>query len=292
MTTNVTALPAPSFLNDIAPVEGFADPNSIMIHSEPGKGKTFSMGEVIKVPGLETMIVLDVDNGTKVFANDPEVMQAVRDGRIKIIKIDKTQPDAFIKADTYFWEIVNANGYGFKVVGLDTADVFQELAVDFFLANTWNENGTALDTRKAYGEIAKWTSKFLWALHNNTNFLGVTLVHTKTEEEKKTKVSTIKPKFAGSVRDSAAGIPDIVIHLTKEENEDGSVNIVADMSGVGDVVSKQRYSAFLPPRMENFSLPKLYELIRAGVNAQNPIAPVTPIAASTQTEPAAAAVSA
>jgi len=288
MTSNVTALPVPSFMNDIAPIEGFGDPNSIMIHSEPGKGKTFTLGEAIKIPGLETMIVIDIDNGTNVFLNDPVIMAAVRDGRIKIIKLDKTAPDAFIKFDTYFWEIINANGYGFKVVGLDTADVIQEVAAEWFLANTWNDQGNALDTRKAWGELAKWTSKFLWALHNNPNFLGLTLVHTKTEEEKKTKISTIKPKFQGSVKDSAAGIPDIVIYLTKEENEDGSVNIVADMSGVGDIVSKQRYSAFLPQRMDNFSLPKLYELIRSGAAAQNALAPVTPI----QTEPAAAAVSA
>lgn len=278
---NVTPLPQPIWAQDVAPIEDFGEPGSIMIHAEPGQGKSLLALTIAKVPGFERGVLLDIDNGSEVLLNDPALRRAHAEGRITIIKIDKTKPDAFAKFHNYFEDIIaNGEAYGFKYFIVDTMDVAQETGVDWFLANTWNEDGTKLDTRAAWGKVSKWTSDRLWALQNHPTMLGITVVHTKVDEKeaKKTGTSILKPKFQGGVKDNAAGIPSLVIYLTKEEREDGSINIVADMSGANGAngaIGKQRYSSFLPNRIENVDMPLIYGLIRGEIVWQ-PAAPEIP----------------
>ena len=286
-----TALPDP-WETETVNLASFGLPGSIMLHSEPGKGKTRAGASIIKVPGFNKVAILDIDNGTESLLNDPELARALAEGRIKIIKIDKTKPDAFARFHNLFWDLI-ANPRDFDAVIIDTMDVAQECAVNYYTSTTYNDAGSALDTRKAYGLIAKWTSDVLWALQNHAQLTGVTLVHTKTEEEKKTGVSTLKPKFAGSIRDNAAGIPSLVAYLTKETGEDGVDHVIADIGGADGAIAKQRYSSFLPNRVEDFDLPKVYSLIRgettAPTTATTPAEPSDGIPAPLPTAPAQAA---
>lgn len=289
---NVTQLPMPIWAQDVAPIEDFGEPGSIMLHAEPGQGKSLAALTIAKVPGFERGVVLDIDNGTEVLLNDPELVRLHKEGRITIIRIDKTKPDAFAKFHNYFWDLINSGpAYGFKYLIVDTMDVAQEVGVEWYLANTWNDDGTKLDTRDAWRKVGKWTSDCLWALQNHPDMLGISVVHTKIDEEqkKKTGVSKLKPKFQGASKDNAAGIPSLVAYLTKIENEDGSVNIVADIGGMEDAISKQRYSSFLPNRVENFSMPLIYGLIRGGIvpAAASPEIPVTPLEQLSQAAAAA-----
>ncbi|KZE41414.1 AAA family ATPase [Microbacterium sp. T32] len=299
MTENVTQLPVPIWAADVAATEDFGEPGSILIHAEPGRGKSRAALTIAKVRGFERVAVLDIDNGTEVLLNDPELRQKYAQGLITIIKIDKTKPDAFVKFHNYFWDIINnGKAYGFNAFIIDTADVAQEVAAEWYLANTMNDSGTALDSRAAWGKVSEWTSKMLWALQNHPTMLGITVNHTKVDEKeaKKTGVSTLKPKYAGSVKDTAAGIPSIVIYMTKETTEDGRTNIIADMGGDAGAISKQRYSSFLPNRLENFSMPLLYGLIRGEITLDaSPAIPTiqTDIAAAAaQTQPTALAATA
>lgn len=300
MTDNVTQLPQPIWAADVAATEDFGEPGSILIHAEPGQGKSRAALTIAKVRGFERVAVLDIDNGTEVLLNDPELRQRYAQGLITIIKIDKTKPDAFLKFHNYFKDIIaNGAAYGFNAFIVDTADVAQDVAAEWFLANTYNDAGTALDTRKAWGEVAKWTADMLWALQNHPTMLGITVNHTKVDEaeQKKTGTATLKPKYAGSVKDTAAGIPSIVIYMTKETAENGATNIVADMSGEEGAIAKQRYSSFLPNRLENFSMPLLYGLIRGEItlDAAAPEVPTIPTdiaAAAAQPQPAALAATA
>jgi len=300
MTDNVTQLPAPMWAADVAPIEDFGEPGSILIHAEPGQGKSRAALTIAKVRGFERVAVLDIDNGSEVLLNDPELRRRHAEGLITIIKIDKTDPNAFVKFHNYFWDIIhNGTAYGFKAFLVDTADVAQDVAADWYLANTLNDAGTALDTRKAWGQIAKWTSDMLWALQNHPTMLGITVNHTKVDEAeaKKTGTSTLKPKYAGSVKDTAAGIPSIVIYMTKETTEEGETNVIANMGGDDGAISKQRYSSFLPNRLENFSMPLLYGLIRGEITLDTaatevPVIPTDIAAAAAQTQPAVLAATA
>ncbi|GAB2699330.1 hypothetical protein BKA24_001787 [Microbacterium marinum] len=286
----VTQLPMPIWAQDIAPIEDFGEPGSIMIHAEPGQGKSRAALTIAKVRGFDRGVVLDIDNGTEVLLNDPVLRAKHKAGLITIIRIDKTQPDAFVKFHNYFNDLMkNGKAYGFQYLIVDTLDVAQETAIEWFLANTWNDDHTKLNTQGGWGEVAKWTSNVLWQLQNHPDMLGIGLVHTKVDEKeaKKTGVSTLKPKFQGSMKDNAAGIPSVVVYLRKEELENGEVNIIADLSGTDGAISKQRYSSFLPNRIDNFSMDLLYGLIRGEVASpvaatQIPTMPAEQIAAAVQ----------
>ncbi|MDF2990251.1 MAG: hypothetical protein K0S37_765 [Microbacterium sp.] len=272
----VAALPDPWETETVA-IEDFGLPGSIMIHAEPGQGKTRTGAGIIKVPGFKKLAIIDIDNGSEAILNDPELVQAYRDGRIKIIKIDKTKPDAFARFHTIFWDLVT-NPRDFDCVMIDTLDVAQECAVNYYKATTYNDTATALDTRKAYGVIAEWTTNVLWALQNHPQLTGITLVHTMNHEEKKTGTSALKPKFQGSAKDNAAGIPSLVAYLKKERHDDGRVNVTADIGGADGAIAKQRYSSFLPDHINDFSLPLIYRLIRGEEVMTTTVQPADPTA--------------
>ncbi len=288
MSTNVTVQSAPTtapaalpdpWATETVNLASFGLPGSIMLHSEPGKGKTRTGASIIKVPGFRRLAILDIDNGTESLLNDPELARALAEGRIKIIKIDKTQPDAFARFHQLFWHTIQNPG-DFDAFMIDTLDVAQECAVAYLKQTVTNDAGTALDTRAAWGKIAEWTTSVLWALQNHPQLTGITLVHTKEDEEKKTGSSSLKPKFAGSAKDTAAGIPSLVAYLTKETGEDGLDHVIADIGGTGNAIAKQRYSSFLPNSIRDFDMPTVYRLIRGE-------APADPTAATPEVAQAA-----
>jgi hypothetical protein len=256
----VPSVPMPSFAFAFSAPEQVGPPKSIMIYGEPGTWKTSIAGSYIKVPGVKRILYIDVDNGTEVFVNDPEIQAAVLDGRIQILQIDKLHPQAFDMIDAAVKEILSQD-FGYDAVVLDAMDVVQEIAVERFMATTFNDKGK-LDSRAAWGEVSKWVSNIMWGLQNTTYFTGITVVHSKTEEEK-TGATTIKPKFQGSIKDNVAGIPSLVAYVGFEKNAEGKVELVAGLGKSDEYISKSRYSAKVPDRIPNFDLPKLYALINS-----------------------------
>lgn len=251
----------PAWASMIAPPSAVGAPKSLIIYGEPGTYKTSILGSAIKVPGFNRGVIIDVDNGTEVFSNDPEIFAAVQDGRIQIVPVDKRDPNAFLTINYLINDLVQ-NDYGYDFVGLDALDVAQEVMVDYLLANTVNEKG-AQDTRKAWGEVSKTTSDWMWAFQNAPHFTGITVMHSRDGVDEDSKTYKVKPKLAGSVKDSIAGIPSLVAYVEHQKLEKNSkeTHLVATL-GASDVFStKNRYSISEP--IVDFDLPKLYERINA-----------------------------
>ena len=300
-----TAFPAlPPQLLALAPkTNDFGLPKSIIIHGKPGTRKTSTAGAVIKVPEFKNKPVrvayIDIDNGTEVFVNDPEVLAAVfnefasqapdgiyRDAETgePLHTFDPTKPRIFIaqldktKTLMSYDILLNLFGYsyvdqqtlkeidvegvlfqlGFDIVILDALDVAQEVIVAQLLATTVNEHGK-LDSRKAWGEVKKWTNRIAWKFQNTPSILGIIVMHTDEETSEVTGLKTVKPLLSGGAKETIAGVPSLVAYLELIADKDGKTILRATVGDAPGVTSKNRYSFSAP--IDGFDLEKLYSII-------------------------------
>lgn len=256
-----TTLPRPSFAGLMTKPTSLGDPNSLMLYGKSNTGKTTTLGTLIKVPGFDRICVVDLENGTKVFVNDPEIKQAVEDGRIDIVPIDKRDPEAFLTLSAVLDELMS-NDFGYDAIALDSLDVAQDVAIDWYMANTFSESGKQ-DSLAAWGKVAKWTADLMWDFQNKQHFMGVVIGHSAIDTEKKTGISMVKPKLSGSAKDNIDSIPDIVAYLWEETLEDDKSHVVfAFGKGGGNFITKSRYSTLLPDRLVDPDMPEIFKYIR------------------------------
>ncbi|WP_025157251.1 AAA family ATPase [Leifsonia aquatica] len=248
-------------------------PSCIAIIADAGAGKTTLAGGIIKVPLFRNAKIayIDVEKGTSVWAQDPQIMHAVQSGQITRFSIDKTDP---IKAKGQLDKLLgykDDNGqkhvgalfspaFGVDVIIIDTFDTLQEIGKDFFMATTRTQDGRQ-DTQGAYGKLAPWTTDILWELQHGKPF-GLVLSHGMEKKDKKTGIDKLSMKLAGSAKESVASIPDLVAYMTwqeKEDEEPRQTHLVAHMSQSAEVTVKNRYGFDGP--MWDFSLPVLFAAI-------------------------------
>jgi hypothetical protein len=289
------ALPNPLFAGMFQKKEDVGPPKLVMIYGPPGTRKTSMIGDLLEIPGFNKILIIDTDNGSEVFANFPKVHAAIGtdlgmpgEKRINIIPIDKTDPDAYGKLRYLLGERgpdgVFIRGavfdLGYDAIVIDTANVMQEIAVQWLTSNTFNDRG-ALNTQAAWGKVSEWTSDIGWVMQNNATSVGFWLAHSKAGTDDGGKYE-IKPKFQGGIKDGIAAIPSLVAYVEKTKHADtGIVTITATLDG--DVItSKNRYS--LPDTIESFDLIKLYAMIaerrEATHSVNNPTSVATPAAVS------------
>lgn len=256
------AAPAmPGWMNAISRDVSWAYPKSIALFGRPGTRKTSLAGELVKRPNKPSVFMLNADNGTESFVNDDETSAAVISGQLAILSIDKFDPYAFLKMDEVINDLI-ARPLGFEFAILDSLNVMQEIARDYFLANTFAANGKR-DTQAAWGEIGKWTDKVARGLHNAAHITPVFILHEVTNTEETGSVSVI-PKLQGSMKETFASIPSIVAHVgfEAEKGEDGSptgkTELIASLGESEVYPTKNRYSRFLQSEMRDFSLLSLY----------------------------------
>lgn len=259
----------------------FGLPSCIAIIGDAGSGKTTLAGGIIKVPEFadKKIAYIDVENGTSVWATDPQVLHAVKTGQITRFPIDKTDP---IKAKGQLDKLLGyTDESGQKQIGalfssafaalvdiivIDTFDTLQEIGLAYFMATSHNAAGVT-DGQAAYGKLAPWTTNILWELQLGKPF-GVVLSHGMEKKDKKTGIDKLTMKLAGSAKESVASIPDLVAYITWQtvETEEAPVSrLVAHMSQSPDATLKNRYG-FTEP-MWDFTLPKLFGAINSKIEA-------------------------
>ena len=264
MTTTAPApvrtFPAPPFASEFVDSEAVGDIKSMIIYGEPGTWKTTVGAGICRVPKFANGkgLIIDIDNGTEVLSNEPDIQAKIASGQINIFPIDKTSIDAWGKLEYIINEVVNTD-YGYDWVMLDTLDVAQEVVIEHLLATTLNDKGQP-DTRGAWGKVSAVVGKWMWAFQNTSHFVGVTVMHSKdgTDDGGAFK---IKPKLAGSLKDNLAGIPSLVAYVDFREDSEKVTHLVATIGKSSITSTKNRYK--MVDDIWDFDLPKLYATIES-----------------------------
>lgn len=258
-------------------------PSCIAVMAEPGAGKSTLLGGIIKVPEYANAKVayIDVENGTSVWANDPQIMHAVETGQITVFKIDKTDPmnakpmlDKLLGyTDESGQKQIGAlfsPAFDVQVIAIDTFNTLQEIGLAYFMATSKNQAGVT-DGMAAYGKLAPWTNDILWSLQHGKP-LGLVASHTMEKTDKKTGFNKLTMKLAGSAKDNVASIPDLVAYMgweVREDEEPQTAHLVAHMSQSPTVTVKNRYGFNEP--FWDFSLPALFAAINAKIEASKAV---------------------
>lgn len=302
------AMPAlPSFAVAASGASAIGFPSCLLLYGPTGTRKTTMIAELVTAGIFKRAVVIDVDNGIETLMVDPAIRAEIfhpednPTGRIVVITIDPIMDEhAFLKIDSIICEMAGAmhpiDGAGSQIytkfvpnpqaqpvdvdlVSLDTLNLFQDIAVKFFLSSTYNSKGQ-LDTLKAWGEVGIYTDAIVRLFQNTTRFTGAIAMHARTDTENTGKVS-IKPKLAGGTKDSIATIPSLVAYLDFESLGPGQGTTLVGTVGESDIyTAKNRYR--LEPKITDFNLVRLYQIIseKIGKPLPNHNPSTAPIAAA------------
>jgi hypothetical protein len=268
MTTTIPAIamPQPSFAASYDDPELEGPPQSFMLYGGKGVQKTLAVGQLVKEGFFNKAFFLNLDNSTEVWATDPAIRAARKDGRLNVKTIDSRDPGARMQIEGIILELAgywrtptghiipnpNLPDFGYDLFAIDTVNLMHEVALNDYLLTTYNDKGTALDGRAAYGKVAIWMDQMIRLIHDSPRFTGGFLMHAKTVEEKTGGVK-VKPKLSGSFQDSIATIPSIVAFLQYEKHPETKESVLTATLGESDLYeSGNRYN--LPPKIYGFNL--------------------------------------
>lgn len=263
MTITVPAPPKPVWASSFQSIEEVGDPKSIFLYGTHGTRKTTIASSIYKVPGINRVLHIDIDQGAETLATDPIIKAAIKDGSYNVLPINSLEANAKVKLDSII-EDVTTNDYGYDAVILDTLDVSQDVAEEVFEAlYATSGKGGKRDGFAVYGDLGVWTDKIVRKLHNSPFFVGVITAHEK-ENTSEDGTSRIQPRLSGSSKDAIGGIPSVVARLAFKTNpENGERALIATLGEDEKLITKQRYRDILPQHMRDLTLPDLYERIRA-----------------------------
>lgn len=262
--SNVAALPKPSFAAFLQQPEEIGRPKSILLYGTHGTRKTSIAGSIIKTPGFNKVLFIDIDNGAEVLMNDPSVAKAVREGRLEVLQVSSLDKDAFAKIGAVVDEITTTN-FGYDAVILDTLDVAQDVAEKHFKAIYANAASSGKkDGFAIWGELGVWTDEIVRRLHECPHLTAIITCHSK-EQTLESGAHRILPRLSGSSKDAIGGIPSIVAYLEYQADpETNETHLVAHVAESEVVISKNRYS--LPPFIIDPTMPMIFDLIADKTN--------------------------
>lgn len=255
--------PAPVWANSFQSIEEVGDPKSIFLYGTHGTRKTSIASSIYKVPGINRVLHIDIDQGAETLATDPIIKAAIKDGSYNVLPINSLESHAKANIERVITDVFTTD-YGYDAVILDTLDVSQDVAEEVFEAKyaTASKKGER-DGFAVYREIGSWTDKYVRMLHNAPHFVGVITAHEKENTDEDTGFTKVQPRLSGSSKDAIGGIPSVVMRLQWQNHPStGERALIATLGEDEKLITKQRYRDLLPRQMRDITLPDLYARIR------------------------------
>lgn len=216
-----------------------SEPELIVLYGPPGGGKSYMAATASELDALSPILILDTEGSAA------GTLAHFDDDRVDILAVDNFEDlDQLVDALT-------SRTHKYKTVVIDTFDVAQGWAVDYFLA----ENPT--NTFAGWGEVKTWTVEVARRF-KAASFLGVLVFH-ETKEKTDTGAMHSELVLQGGARAVLPGVPDVVALITRKADKEGVETTTATFAPDTRRVTKNRFS--LPAQMENPSIPAIFEHI-------------------------------
>lgn len=230
-------------------------PKSILVYGPPKTGKTVFAGSICDVPGIERVLVIDVEGGATALAGwFPE---------IDVISVHTAEEfDGVVEA------LVNGqinepeSGKPYDAVIIDTLDKAQERKLDWFdkqpesLTKTGEKN-----TLYKWGAIKAWTTKMADALHM-APFLTIFVAHVMDDKDEKTGRVTQTVALGGASKQTFPATPDLVGYFSIMRDRETKQDVRTIDFQVNDKrVSGQRYADRLDGIFADPTMERIYQRI-------------------------------
>ena len=251
------------------------EPESMLFYGQAGSGKTHLSGTILDAPGFKRGLILDTEGSTTVIDNPnfdivrvDKYSAKLADGSVhphskfmmlnKILFGDST--GATIQEGGLFHPDTKTS---YDVVIIDTFDVAQEWAVDFF---SDEEAGAVMGANGAVDGFKTWASVSNWSMDiaremKSMKPLGIMVAHDR-EEKSNAGTITKRLELSGSSKNKLPGTTDLVVYLERKNTSEGP-KTTAYFATEDNKVTKSRYEKLgVPAVVEEFTLPWFYKTTR------------------------------
>ncbi len=225
----------------------------ILLYGEPGVGKTTWMCGAVGHPGLDKMLLLNIDAG---------VMSLTGLKQKPIIKtigsrVDKKE-DICARAEEYIWKAIAGKGEyeGIRTIGLDSVSELQNRDLEDLSA------GMDDVERDHYRKSTNRLRKVLRLLRD-APFAVVVTALSKVQRDAKGTVQSMYPALSRAAAESINGMMDAVWYSYRDNNDEPAILTKKK----GPIFAKGRgpLNTF-PEVMRGVSLPQVYDAVQKAAN--------------------------
>lgn len=216
-------------------------PRSFLIYGLPKRGKSVMAGSIMDVPGIERVLMIDVEGGSASLADwYPEV---------DVITTPTAAMFNAVVQDLLNNKLMHESGLPYQVVIIDTIDKAQARQLIVY----GDDPRSAKDGFWKWAMIKAWTEKVTDHLHM-APFMTIFVAHQ--DEDKETGQTTVL--MDGKSRLTFPSTPDIIGHFNIVKVDEGGKKVMRrqiDFSMNDRLITGQRYAdklngKFLDPDME------------------------------------------
>lgn len=230
----------------IGKAQAMSEPNSILLYGRPKGGKTTLAASMIEVPGYERGLIVDCELGsTAVASNYPDVdVVTIPQGDVTLFNqvINALRDNEGGIADSYDW------------VSVDTVSTIARWgAKKLIAANPRNTIG-------AWGMVNDWIMQTMWDLQYMKP-LGISIYHTRTDQDKLTGSIWTTPNVQGGARDTVGNVPDMIGYLYIV-NEGDAKNHVVDFTPDESRAGGNRFPQIPRVPLGNAKMINVFDFIR------------------------------
>lgn len=229
-----------------------ANPELALLYGRPGCGKSWLAASISRVPGFKKILILDTEGSTTGTISDFD------DSKVDIVDCRRDTPaEAFQFLNTILEKLFDSNNkHSYDAVIIDTFDVAQDWAKDYFTATTPKNDRGKTDGFAVFGALKDWSVSVASNLKRIPP-MGIMVVHEKSDKDQDGGL-VVGLNLVGGAANVIPGIPDTVAYLQRvlENDEEVTYGYFATQDGK---VTKNRFK--FPPVVKNPSFDKLFKFI-------------------------------
>lgn len=225
---------------------------NMMVHGEPGVGKTYFLGTAQDHPKTSPLLVIDIDGGITTLRHRKDV---------DVIQVRSVKQ--LIGAYRTLYNAIPADGgdFPYGTVGIDTFSELQQLDLVEVMKEFAKLNDKIdedVPDQRGYGKSSTHMRKLVRAFRDlpcNT----IINCHSQTDRDNNMRMITF-PKLVGKLKIDIPGFLDIVGYYRAEANGDG-VTRYMQFQKTETTIAKDRTGAFDPVEVDP-TIPSLWDKLQ------------------------------